>query len=91
MIVAPPLEAGADQETTLCALALPVAVTLVGAPGTVLGVAALDALDALLVPATFVAVTVKVYAVPFVRPVTVQERAPVVQAQVPPPGLAVTV
>ena len=35
--------------------------------------------EAALVPAAFVAVTVKVYAVPFVRPVTVQEVVDVVQ------------
>ena len=45
-------------------------VTPVGAPGTVAGVTAdEDALEAL-VPTLFVAVTVKVYAVPFVNPVT---------------------
>ena len=60
VIVAPPFEAGAVQETTLCASAPVVADTPVGAPGTVLGVAALDALDALPVPEAFVAVTVKV-------------------------------
>jgi hypothetical protein len=38
-----------------------------------------DALDAVLVPMAFVAVTVKVYAVPFDRPVTVSgEPLPVV-------------
>ena len=82
VIVAPPFEAGADQETTLCALAPLVAETLVGVPDTVLGVAALDALDALLVPRAFVAVTVNVCAVPFARPVTVHERAPVVHPHV---------
>ena len=54
------------------------------------GVTELDATDALPVPAAFVAVTVNTYAVPLVRPVTVQERAPVV-VHVRPPGLAVTV
>jgi len=43
----------------------------VGAPGTVDGVATADATEAAPVPDAFVAVTVKVYAVPFVRPVTV--------------------
>jgi hypothetical protein len=42
------------------------------------------------VPTLFVARTVKVYAVPFRRPVTVQERVPAVE-HVAPPGLAVTV
>lgn len=43
------------------------------------GVTLLLATDATLVPTAFVAVTVKVYAVPFVRPVTVQEVPDVVQ------------
>jgi len=43
----------------------------VGAPGTVDGVAAADATEAAPVPDAFVAVTVNVYAVPFVRPVIV--------------------
>ena len=43
------------------------------------GVTLLLAAEAALVPAAFVAVTVKVYAVPFVRPVTVQEVPDVVQ------------
>jgi hypothetical protein len=48
-----------------------------------------DALEAMPVPAMFVAVTVKVYAVPLVRPLTTTgEVAPV---PVIPPGLDVTV
>jgi hypothetical protein len=62
---------------------------MVGAPGTVYGVTALDALDAAPVPAAFVAVTVKVYDVPLVRPVTVSGLAdPEVVKE---PGLDVTV
>ncbi|MOA19954.1 hypothetical protein D3C78_1403660 [compost metagenome] len=49
----------------------PVAVAFVGACGTVTGVAAADAVDAADSPTSFVAVTVNVYAVPFVSPVTV--------------------
>ena len=45
----------------------------------VTGVTLLLAVEAALVPTAFVAVTVKVYAVPFVRPVTVQEVPDVVQ------------
>ncbi len=60
MIVAPPLDAGAVQETVLWALLFEVAVTLVGAPGVVEGVTELLALEATLVPLAFVAVTVKV-------------------------------
>jgi len=64
---------------------------LAGALGTVAGVTALEAEDALLVPTLWVAVTVNVYAVPFVRPVTVALSAPLDQLAVAPPGLAVTV
>jgi len=56
----------------------------------VAGVTAAEAPDAAPVPAVFVAVTVNVYAVPFVNPVTVQVSAPVV-VQVAPPGEAVAV
>ena len=48
-----------------------VAVTAVGAPGTVNGVTAALAVDATEDPAALVAVTVNLYAVPLVRPVTV--------------------
>jgi hypothetical protein len=60
VMVAPPEEAGAVQETTDWALAKEVAVTPVGAPGTVAGVAEFDGAEATLVPAALVAVTVKV-------------------------------
>ena len=59
-MAAPPLEAGAVQDTTDWVLALDVAVTAVGAPGMVAGVAAADAAEAALVPAGLVAVTVNV-------------------------------
>ena len=52
-------------------MAFDVAVTPVGAPGTVDGTAAADALDARPVPDTFVAVTVNVCAVPLVNPMIV--------------------
>ena len=60
VIAEPPSDAGAVQDTTLCAFAPLVPDTLVGRPGVVRGVTELDALDALLVPAAFVAVTVNV-------------------------------
>ena len=60
VIVEPPFDEGAVHDTTLCAFAPLVAATLVGTPDNVYGVAALDALDALLVPYAFVAVTVNV-------------------------------
>ena len=69
MIGEPPSDAGAVQDT-VASPSPATAVTLVGAPGTVAGVTELLAEDAALVPALLVAVTVKVYAVPFVRPVT---------------------
>jgi hypothetical protein len=83
------LDTGAAHETTDWALALDVAVTPVGAPGAVAGVAGADAEEAMLVPAELVAVTVKVYEVPLDRPVTVQLVEPV--EQVNPPGDEVTV
>jgi hypothetical protein len=62
-------------------------VEIVGAPGVVYGVTLFDAADAEPVPAAFVAVTVKVYAVPLVRPDTVHGEAALVQNS--PPGAAV--
>ena len=67
----------------------PVAVPMVGAPGTVTGVTAFEAADAAPVPAELVAVTVKVYDVPFVRPVTVIGLA--LPVAVLPPGFEVAV
>jgi hypothetical protein len=87
---AEPLAAAAVHDTTDWALAYEVAVTDVGAPGTVFaGTTAFDAPEEAPVPAALVAVTVKVYEVPLVRPVTVQV-VPLV-AHVRPPGLDVTV
>ena len=60
VIELPPVDAGADQDTTDCAFALAVAETPVGAPGTVIGTTAAETLDAGPVPEEFVAVTVKV-------------------------------
>jgi len=61
VMVAPPLETGAVQETTDWALAFDVAVTVVGALGTVDGVAAAEAADEGPVKLTaLVAVTVNV-------------------------------
>jgi hypothetical protein len=89
VIAEPPLLAGAVHDTPAWALPA-VPPTPVGAPGTVRGVTAALAADAAEVPAALVAVTVNVYAVPLVRPVTVADVAPVVVA-VAPPGAAVTV
>jgi hypothetical protein len=60
VIDAPPLFAGAVQDTTDWVVAAPVADTPVGAFGTPTGVIAKDAEDADPVPETFVATTVKV-------------------------------
>ena len=67
----PPSEAGADHDTT--AEALPAtADTAVGAPGGPVGVTPEDGDDGRPVPLVLVAVTVKVYRVPLVSPLTVQ-------------------
>ena len=63
--------------------------TPVGAPGIVAGVAADDAALAAPVPTAFVAVTVKVYAVPLVNPVTTSGL--LLPLAVAPPGEAITV
>ena len=83
------MEAGAVQETTDWPFAFDVAVTDVGAPGAIAGIAAPDATDATPVPAEFVAVTVNVYEVPLARPVTVHEV--VEEVHVNDPGEEVTV
>src|SRR5260370_282653 len=78
----PPLEAGAVQGTVACPLPA-VALTAVGAPGTVAGVTALEAIEARPVPPEVVAATVDVSAVPLRSPVTVSVVAVGLQA-VPP-------
>jgi hypothetical protein len=84
VIALPPLLAGAAHDTVAAALAR-VAETLPGAPGadgfgTVgaggagpTGTTATEASDAGPTPTAFLAVTVNEYAVPFARPVTVQD------------------
>jgi len=71
-------------------LAYELADTEVGALGVVDGVATAEGDEAGPVPEPLVAVTVKVYPVPLVSPVTVQVVIPVV-VQVRLPGLEVTV
>ena len=88
MIALPPLD-GAVQPTV--AWVLPGdACTAVGAAGTPAGVTGDEAADAGPVPITLVAVTVNVYGVLSVRPVTRADVAPAVVA-VSPPGDDVTV
>jgi len=89
VIALPPLPEGAVQLTVAWASPA-VAVTPVGAPGTVRGVTEFDGEDGALLPTAFVATTVNVYAVPLLRAVTVAVVAPPVEA-VKPPGLDVTV
>ena len=57
----PPFEPGAVQETASAPVAdVAVAMTAVGAPGVVAGIAAADAAETLPAPTPLVAVTVKV-------------------------------
>jgi len=67
----PPLLVGAVHETREEPLRFDDAETPVGAFGTVAGTATAELLDEADVPAEFVAVTLNVYEVPFMRPVTV--------------------
>jgi hypothetical protein len=84
----PPFDAGGAKATDACPLP-GVAVPMVGVPGTVAAVTEFEDAEAALVPTALVAVTVKVYAVPLVSPVTMMgEDAPVA---VMPPGDEVTV
>ena len=87
MIVEPPVAPGVNE---MVAWPLSdVALTLVGASGTVAGVTEFVVADGVLVPAALVAVTVKVYVVPFESPVmTIGELPPVA---VKPPVFEVTV
>jgi hypothetical protein len=79
----PPSFAGAVHETT--AEALPAtADTPVGAPGTpATGVTDAEGVEGGLVPMALVAVTVNVYGVPLVRPLTVQGLEAAVQVMLP--------
>jgi hypothetical protein len=71
VIALPPVLEGALQVIDAEALE-PVAAPIVGAPGTVAGVTAFEALEKEPVPTTLMAATVKVYVSPLVRPLTVQ-------------------
>src|SRR5258708_1382277 len=85
----PPLEAGASQANILWLLP-GVTSRPAGAPGTVAGVTELDGDEAGPVPTALVAVTVKVYLVPLVRPLTVALVAVPLALAVIPPGDEVT-
>jgi len=86
----PPSDAGGEKFTVICE-SPGVAVTFCGAVGTVTGVTVPDGDAAGLVPKAFVAVTVIVYAVPFVRFVTVIGLEAPVAVNWFVPSLAVTV
>ena len=93
VIADPPVFVGAVKLTVALPL-LTVALIPVGVPGAVAaGLTAEDALEAVPVATELVAMTVKVYAVPLVRPVTViGDEGPVAVTAAPPPtGVAVTV
>ena len=88
VIAEPPVDAGGVNVTVACALPA-VALPIVGAPGTAAGVTLLEGAEAGPVPTAFVAVTVNVYAVPLVRPLTMRgEPRPLA---VKPPGEDVAV
>jgi hypothetical protein len=88
VIALPPFDVGATKATLADELPA-VATAPVGAPGTVAGVTAVEADEAAELPIAFVATTVKVYAVPFVKHVTfIGEVAPI---PVKLPGEEVTV
>ena len=80
VIVAPPFDVGAVQATVTDVGLAMVAVPIVGASGTdTAGVTELDAVDKLDVPTELVAVVLKKYVVPFVKPVITHEpEAPVI-------------
>ena len=65
--------------------------TEVGASGAFAGVIELEAVDARDAPLALLALTVKVYAAPFVKPEMLQEVVGAFTVQVKPPGLDVTV
>jgi hypothetical protein len=71
VIANPPLLAGAVQATDAEVLDTSVAMPIVGAPGVVAGMMAVESEDALPVPTGLVAETLNSYEVPLVRPVTV--------------------
>ena len=66
-MVEPPSIVGATHVRSTCALSA-VVVRFVGASGTVTGVTELEEVDGTDEPATFVATTVNVYAVPLTNP-----------------------
>ena len=71
-VIGEPFDAGAVQETVI--FSVPATTnTLLGASGAFAGVIELEAIDAIDAPFALLAFTVKVYAVPFDKPETIQE------------------
>jgi len=87
VIADPPVDDGASQVTRADA-SREVATTEVAAPGAAAGTTTPDGTDVAPEPTSFTAATVNVYAVPFVRPVTVHDVVAVVHVN--PPGEDVT-
>ena len=89
MIALPPSFTGAVKVTVAWALPLTTLIPVAASGAVTTGVTLLDAVEAAPVPIALVAVTVNVYAVPLVSPVTVIGlAAPVAVIE---PGLEVTV
>ena len=89
MMAEPPFENGADHVTVAWVFPA-IALGPIGGPGRDDGMIGAVELDGIESPLTFVATTLNVYDVPFVRPVTEHDRVPLV-VQCAPPGFAVTV
>jgi len=79
VIGAPPFDAGAVHDTTDWSFWYDRADTAVAAPGRVAGVAGAVCAEGALLPEPLLATTLNTYAVPLVRPVTVQVVEVVVQ------------
>ena len=91
-VIVSPLPVGAVQVRLTVPLLSAVPATVVGAPGTPSSVTPFDAADAAPVPIPLVAVTVNVYALPTVSPVTVADAVVgVTPVQPPHAGEGITV
>ena len=86
-VIGLPFDAGALKVTYICDVPA-IAVTPVGVPGTPAGVTLLEAVDSAPEPTALVALTVKVYGMPLVKPPIVIGLE--VLVAVVPPGVAVT-
>jgi len=84
LIAAPPSDTGATQVTTDWPFPPLVADTPLGAPGTAEGTTTFDGADSDCAPPVFTATTVNEYDVPFVKPVTLQDKTRVDEHDKPP-------